>query len=79
MTKEKPKKKDKKDIIDRVVELARLGQNDSQIARLLKIHRTTVKRYRELGEKRIITIRRTLGQVSCSKKDSRKGVGLLRF
>lgn len=54
MTKEKPVKKDKKQIIDRVVELVRLGHNNSQIGRALGIHRTTVKRYREHGEKRAI-------------------------
>lgn len=54
MTGEKPKKKGKKDMIGRVMELVRLGNNDSQIGRLLGIHRTTVKRYRELGEKRAV-------------------------
>lgn len=54
MTEEKPKKQDKKDMISRVVELVRLEYNDSQIGRLLGIHRTTVKRYREQGEKRAI-------------------------
>ena len=39
-------------MIGRVMELVRLGDNDSQIGRQLGIHRTTVKRYREQGEKR---------------------------
>jgi len=52
MPEEKQKKKDKKDMIGRVIELVRLGYNDSKIGRLLGIHRTTVKRYREQGEKR---------------------------
>lgn len=51
---EKPKNKDKKDMVSRVLELVRLGYNDSKIGRLLGIHRTTVKRYREQGEKRAI-------------------------
>ncbi len=51
MRREEPKKRDKKDIMNRVVELARQGHNDSAIGRLLGIHRTTVKRYREQGEK----------------------------
>jgi hypothetical protein len=46
------KKKDKEDMIGRVMELVRLGYNDSQIGRQVGIHRTTVKRYREQGEKR---------------------------
>ena len=37
--------------MNRAVELARLGYNDSEIGRWLGIHRTTVKRYREQGEK----------------------------
>lgn len=48
--------KDKKEAIGRVIELFRLGYNDSQISRLLGIHRTTVKRYREQGEKRAVGI-----------------------
>jgi len=54
MPEEKPKNKDKKDMVSRVLELVRLGYNDSKIGRLLDIHRTTVKRYREQGEKRAI-------------------------
>jgi hypothetical protein len=46
------KKKDKEGIIGHVMELVRLGNNDSQIGRQVGIHRTTVKRYREQGEKR---------------------------
>jgi hypothetical protein len=47
-------KRERKDMIGRVVELARQGHNDSQIGRWLDIHRTTVRRYREQGEKRAI-------------------------
>jgi len=54
MAGEKPRKNNKKDMVDRVIELVRLGRNDSQIGRALGIHRTTVKRYREQGEKRAI-------------------------
>jgi len=54
MAGEKPRKENKKDMVDRVVELVRLGRNDSQIGRVLGIHRTTVKRYREQGEKRTV-------------------------
>ena len=54
MPEEKQKKKDKKDMIGRAIELVRLGYNDSKIGRLLGIHRTTVKRYREQGEKRAV-------------------------
>lgn len=44
----------KKDVIDQVAQLARLGRNDSEIGRILSIHRTTVKRYKELGEKKAV-------------------------
>lgn len=54
MPEKKPEKKDKKEIISRVIELTRLGCNDSEIGRELEIHRTTVKRYREQGEKRAV-------------------------
>jgi hypothetical protein len=51
---EKQKKKNKSEIISEVVELARQGNNASQIGRQLGIHRTTVKRYLEQGEKRSV-------------------------
>jgi len=47
-------KTEKKDIITQVTQLARLGNNDSEIGRILDIHRITVKRYRELGEKKAV-------------------------
>lgn len=52
MPSKKPKKKHKEGMIGRVMELVRLGYKDSQIGRQLRIHRTTVKRYREHGERR---------------------------
>ncbi len=51
---EKHKKTDKSEIISEVVELARQGNNASQIGHQLGIHRTTVKRYLEQGEKRLV-------------------------
>jgi hypothetical protein len=47
-------KKDEQNKISQVMALVRLGYNDSKIGREIGIHRTTVKHYRELGEKRAI-------------------------
>jgi hypothetical protein len=46
--------KDNQDKISHVMALVRLGYNDSKIGREIGIHRTTVKRYRDQGEKRVI-------------------------
>ncbi len=51
MPSRKPEKKNKEDMVGQVRELVRLGLNDSRIGRELDIHRTTVKRYREQGER----------------------------
>ncbi|HEX9896277.1 MAG TPA: helix-turn-helix domain-containing protein [Dehalococcoidales bacterium] len=51
---EKQKKNGKSEIISEVVELARQGNNASKIGKQLGIHRTTVKRYLEQGEKRLV-------------------------
>jgi hypothetical protein len=54
MARGKSKKKESEDIVISVMGPVHLGYNDSKIGRQLGIHRTTVKRYREKGEKRAI-------------------------